>query len=358
MRSAVKHRSGRRELRRHEYAVRGAAILVSLGVLLGLVYLGSTGAVGGDPSVSAVVRDAGGSLREGSDVKIAGVVVGSVSAVGRGVGGGIEVEMSVPEEDLAKLPSNVVARILPATVFGTSYVDLVVHGPPSDDALGAGAVIPADETQDTLELQQALDDIDRLVTALGPAELASALTSGAQALDGRGRKLGAIVDTVDGYLARLNPQLPVLRSNLRKLATNLELVDEVAPDLLDATEDGLVVLGTVVEQEATIRSLIVGGTSLSRTSTRFLDANTRDLVRLIDNGAVLLDSLYDNRVAGITRAIRVNKVLGPALRSTRKKGHVLSDAHLRTDAPRYYTREDRPRFSAAALSGMAMRAER
>ena len=47
--------------------------------------------------------------------------------------------------------------------------------------------------------------------------------------------------------------MPLVREDLRKLATNLEVVDDVAPDLLDATEDGLVTLNTIVSQQAAIR---------------------------------------------------------------------------------------------------------
>jgi len=262
------------------------------------------------------------------------------------------VEMSMPEGDLESIPNNVVARILPATVFGTSFVDLVVYDDASPTSLEAGAVIPADETQDTLELQQALDDIDRLVKALGPAELASAIGSAAEALDGRGEQLGEIVDTLTAYLARINPRMPIVRSDLRKLATNLEVIDDVAPDLLDATEDGLVTLNTIVTQQASIRAIIVGGTGLTRTSTAFLDENREQAVRVINDGAILLDALYDNRVSGISGSIGTNLALGPELASTLKEGFVRTDAQLRTDAPPYYTAGDRPRLSRAGLSGM------
>ena len=33
---------------------------------------------------------------------------------------------------------------MPATVFGTTFVDLVVHGKPSDDSLEAGAEVLLD----------------------------------------------------------------------------------------------------------------------------------------------------------------------------------------------------------------------
>ena len=345
-------RIGRRELRRQDYARRGVVVLVAFALLLVAAWLRMSGAMGGDPEVSAQLRNAGGSLRNGSDVKIAGVIVGRVTGIARGDDGGVRVDMTLPESELDTIPDNVVARILPATVFGTSFVDLVVHDKSSDTSLEAGAVIPADQTQDTLELQQALDDIDRLVKALGPAELASAIGSAAQALDGRGDQLGEIVDTLTAYLARLTPQMPLVRSDLRQLATNLEVVDDVAPDLLDATEDGLVTLNTIVTQQAAIRAIIVGGTSLTSTATAFLNENRADAVRVINDGAVLLDALYDNRRAGITGSIATNVALGAELPSILDHGFALTDAQMRTDAPPYYTAADRPRLSRAGLNGL------
>jgi phospholipid/cholesterol/gamma-HCH transport system substrate-binding protein len=342
----------RRELRRQDYARRGVVVLMGFAVLLAAAWLRSTGAVGGDPEVSANVRNAGGSLRSGSDVKIAGVIVGRVTGITRGDDGGVRVEMRLPEDDLEHIPDNVVARILPATVFGTSFVDLVVHDSPSGTPLKAGAVIPADRTQGTLELQQALDDIDRLVKALGPAELASAIGSAAQALDGRGARIGEIVDTLTAYLTRINPRLPTVRSDLRKLATNLEVIDDVAPDLLDATEDGLVTLNTVVTQQAAIRAIITGGTSLARTSTAFLDENREQAIRVINDGAILLDALYDNRRSGISGSIGTNALLGPEIASTLKAGFLRTDAQMRTDPPPYYGAADRPRLSRAGMSSL------
>ena len=322
--------------------------LIVFAALLGITYVRATGAVGGNPEVSAVVRNAGGSLRPGSDVKISGVIIGRVTEISRGPDGDVRVGMLVEEDDLDSVPANVVARILPATVFGTSFVDLVVYDGPSDDALQAGAVIPADKTQGTLELQQALDDIDRLVTALGPAELASAIGSAAIALHGRGEKIGRIIETTDTYLARLTPRMPLVRSDLRKLAANLELIDQVAPDLLQATEDGLVTLHTIATQQAAITALISGGTTLSRTATAFLSSNQRELVRFIDNGAILTDILYDNRRAGISGAIATNIAVGRVVPTAIREGFIRSDAILQTVAPEFYIAADRPRYGLAA----------
>lgn len=343
----MSRRRPRGEPTRRALAGRGVVVLAILGGLVGLAHARTTGAVGGDPQVSAVVADAGGSLREGSDVKISGVIVGRVEEVGRGPQGGVRVSMTMPEESMATVPANVVARILPATVFGTSFVDLVVYDGVSPDPLEPGATIAADTTQGTLELQQALDDIDRLTTALGPAELSAALGSAAQALEGRGARLGRTVDLADRYVQRLVLELPLVRSDLAELATNLEVVDRVAPDLLQATDDALVALDTLVTRRASVMALIAGGTSLARTSRAFLDDNQRRLVAMLDNAALLLDAVHDNRRAAITGSTRTNIALGEELPGAVREGFVLTDGILQLDAPPYYTSADRPRYGTA-----------
>ena len=340
----------RKDPRRVDLAVRGLIVLALIAALLELAYLRTSGSLGGDPVVSAQLRNAGGSLRKGSDVKISGVLVGKVRGISRGDNGGVRVDLAMFDADLADVPSNVEARILPATVFGTSFVDLVVYGRPAKTALEKGAEIPADQTQDTLELQQALDDIDRLVKALGPAELQSAISSAATALDGRGDEIGHIVDVADRYLSRLTPRLPLARADLRKLADNLELVDDVAPDLLDATRDGLVTLRTIVTQRASITAIITGGTTLARTADSFVSSNVARLKHVVDNGALLLDTLYENRRVAITAGLATNIRVGQKLPTAIKEGFLRSDAVFRFDAPPYYTAADRPRYGSAPRS--------
>ncbi|NGZ99908.1 MCE family protein [Nocardioides sp. W3-2-3] len=151
-------------------ARRGLIALVAIAVIGAFVTLRTNGTFGSQPHVTATVANAGGSLRAGSDVKMNGVIVGKVADIRRSDDKAhVTVDMAMSSSDLKWVPGNVVARILPATVFGTTFVDLVVHGAP-DGSLKAGAEVQPDASQGTLESQQALDDIDRLVDALGPAE--------------------------------------------------------------------------------------------------------------------------------------------------------------------------------------------
>lgn len=338
-----------REVTRQQLARRGLITLVALAVIGTFLTLRSNGTFGSAPHVTAEVANAGGALRNGSDVKMNGVLVGKVSSIERSDSGGVTVEMVMSEDDIDAVPANVVARILPATVFGTTFVDLVVRGEASGK-LEAGARIEADASQETLEIQQALDDIDRLVKALGPAELASALGSAAQALDGRGDQIGTTVRTLNSYLDRLNPRMPQVRADLDALASTTQLLDDIAPDLLDATDDVLVTMNTIVTQEAALTALLSGGTTLARTSSAFLDKNQRDLVDFINGSAVLLDAVHDNRKAGITDALAINIALGRTLPTTIKEGFVKTDGTLRLSPPDYYKPGQRPSFRASGTS--------
>ena len=336
-----------RDVPRHVLARRGLVVLVGLAVVGALVSLRSNGTFGEKPHVTTVVSDAGGALRKGSDVKLNGVIVGKVRSVQRDdETGGVAIDMEMSEEDLEHVPANVVARVLPATVFGTTFVDLVVHGTPAGDNLEAGSVVRADRTQETLEFQQALDDIDRLVTALGPEELASAIGSAALALQGRGGQLAANVDALNSYLARLNPRMPALRQDLAALATTTGVVDDIAPDLLEATADALELLRSMVRQEAALISLVVGGTDLADSAAGFLERNEQRLVRWIRGTGTFVDVLYDHRRVGITDAMTVNLALGARLPTAVERGFVRTDGVFRSDLPDYYRPGDRASFAS------------
>ena len=282
-----------------------------------------------------------------ADVKVRGVIVGKVDGITRGPEGGVRVKIALRDGRLDQVPGNVVARILPATVFGTSYVDLVTPGGPSSKPLRAGAVIPADTTQGTLELQQALDDIDALVKALGPAELASAIGSVAQALDGRGSQLGDTIDLADDYLARLNPKMPQVREDVRKLAANLELLAEVSPDLLAATDDALATARTVVAEQAAIATVLIGATALTTQADAFLRAQKSGLIRFIQNSALLLDVVHANRAAGISGAIATNTMVAAKLATVVQHCFVDTVTTFLLDVPPYYTAANCPRVGAA-----------
>jgi phospholipid/cholesterol/gamma-HCH transport system substrate-binding protein len=335
-------RSSRRGPTQGELALRGLLLVGAFGLLLVVMTMSVGGAFADTASVTTKLDTAGGSIISGSDVKLDGLVVGSVKQV-RGDEDGVVLDLELDNTLLDRIPRSVEARVLPATVFGTSFVDLNPRGGRSGPHLEAGDVIEQDTSTPTLELQKALDSIDRLVDALGPAELSTALHSLAGALDGRGAQIGRTLDLAHAYLTRLEPSMPLVREDIRLLASNVELVRRTAPDLLDAVDDALYVGGHLVEKRAQLTSLLSGGLGLVDDTDRFLTRNQAELVRVVRQAAVVTDAVHDQRSGLRTGLLSVADV-------TRKIQTIGEGQWFRVDGtvvdPKYpyYTRADCPRY--------------
>ena len=225
------------------------------------------------------IERAGLQLLTGSDVKLRGIDVGTVRRIGSD-GRVATIEMGIERDRLADLPADVEARLVPKTLFGEKYVDLVIPSDASDERLQDGDVIPEDRSAATLEINRVLDDVVPVLRAVRPEQLKATLTALATALDGRGEQLGRTLVEADAYLAGINPQLPQLRRDLVALTQVTDVYDDAAPDLLSAVRSLLTTAGTVVEQEDVIGALIPEVTRVADSTRGMLATNERNLVRV------------------------------------------------------------------------------
>lgn len=273
---------------------RGGVLVVVVATLVAILAAVGRGTFEDQVRVSMHFDDIGGALVVGDDVKVRGVIVGAVEEI-RPVDGarGAEVEVAIEPRHADQVPGDVTARILPATVFGTTFVDLLPGG--GGETIQAGQRVEQDTSVETLELQTILDGLDNVVTALGPAQLATALDNLAGALAGNGEQLGRTVDTVATYLTRLNPRMPLVRENLDLLATNLRVLQQYGDDLFDAVDDASVAAATLVEQEGELSEVLTGSTQLFNALGRLLEENDEELVRALFSSAVAIDTLYEGR---------------------------------------------------------------
>lgn len=288
------------EHRRGSLVQRGIATLVVLGLAVVAFAAAQGGLFSDRVDVAAQVDDIGGALVVGNDVKIRGAIVGRVTSIDAR-DGGVRLGLSIDPDEADRLPAEVTARILPATVFGTSFVDLV---PPERVATGetlrAGAVIPQDPSSETRELQDALDTSYEILTAVEPARLATTLGAFAEALDGRGESLGSTFVTLDSYLERLEPQLPQVREDLQLLATNLSTIADISPDLLDALESSFVTTRTIVDRQADLATVLTGGDALVDETQLLVAGNQQALIKALDQSAPIVETLFDQR-AGFSK---------------------------------------------------------
>lgn len=278
--------------------LRGVIFTAVVACLLGGLVMVSKGALADRISTTAVFQNAGGSLINGADVKYQGVNVGKLYQLREGEGGavegGVEIDMYIQDEFADDIPQNVTARVMPQSIFGTSFVDLVRPASPAG-ALEEGTRIVQDTSRETLELQTILDGLDRVVASLGPAELAEMLGSLSGALDGKGSTLGLTLTRLDAFLGKLNPKLPLVTQNLDLLAGNLEALQQAAPDLFAATENLLVTARTLSANQENFHNLVSSATPFMAKTNKLLTENEQVLVNTLTHTAIVVDALYDER---------------------------------------------------------------
>lgn len=234
--------------------------------------------------VTFAVPRAGLQLGPRADVKLHGVVVGEVEEV-RATGGGAEIVLALdPNQPIDQAST---ARLLPKTLFGEKYVDLVPPARPIG-RLRDGGRISQDTGHETVELTGVLDRLLPLLRSVQPERLNAALNALATALEGRGERLGTTLDRADAYLGRLEPYLPTIKRDISKLADVTTLYGEAAPDLLRTLANSADLATTVTSRQDE------------------LDRITRDIPRAADK----TENLLAENETGI---VGLQHVAGPAL---------------------------------------------
>lgn len=235
----------------------------------------------------------GNQLRADSDVKVRGLEVGEVREV-RTDGEDAEIDLALQPDKAGLLPRNVSARLLPKTLFGERYVNLVIPPERAGASLVDGDVITQDRSSSAIELERVLDDLMPTLKAVQPQKLASTLTAVSTALDGRGQKLGETLVSLNEVLQRINPDLPDLKADISALGDVTVEYDEMVPDLMRTLTDLSVTSRTLDEQRASVGALITDLTTASDDLTGFLDRNGENLIRLADTGRPTLGLLAEH----------------------------------------------------------------
>jgi phospholipid/cholesterol/gamma-HCH transport system substrate-binding protein len=237
--------------------------------------------------VKLVTDRIGNQLRVGSDVKLRGIIVGEVRHV-RSDGRHATLDLALQPGQVGLIPANVTARLLPKTLFGERFVDLVLPADPEPRSIRAGEVIRQDTSAKTLELERVFDDLIPLLRTLDPAKVNATLYALSTALQGRGDQLGRNLVTLDSYLKQINPALPTIQADLAGLADLTETYADAAPDLLSLLRDLSVTSGTVSQQQAQVHALFASTTSLATTADGFLTGNGQRLISVNQVAAPIL----------------------------------------------------------------------
>ncbi|HVW39750.1 MAG TPA: MCE family protein [Amycolatopsis sp.] len=232
----------------------------------------------------------GNQLGRGSDVKIRGVVVGEVRSVSA-LRDHAAVELALDPGQVARIPANVSARLLPKTLFGERYVALQIPDDPSPRHIEAGDVIGQDRSSAAIELEKVLDDVLPLLQSVQPEKLSATLSAVSTALSGRGQELGHTLVQVSDYLAGLSPSLPDIKADISSFANVTDTYTKAAPAFLQALSDLTTTSRTLVEQREQLARLYSSVSTVSVDLGDFLAVNENNIIRLTTTSQSTLDVL-------------------------------------------------------------------
>jgi phospholipid/cholesterol/gamma-HCH transport system substrate-binding protein len=206
-----------------EQGGRGRIALIALAVAAALVIAGALWWVftrAGTTTVTAYFDKAVG-IYEGSDVRVLGVEVGSVTSV-EPQGEIVEVSMRIARG--VDIPADARAVQITPSVVADRYVQLT-PAYSGGDTMSDGAVIDRERTATPVEVDELYASIDELARALGPegANADGALTEfvevGAENLEGNGAALGQSIDQLSAAARTLNES----RGDLYGTIENLQI---------------------------------------------------------------------------------------------------------------------------------------
>ena len=240
--------------------------------------------------VSLTTDKLGNQLQVLGDVKVRGLIVGSIREI-TPTAHGAELELALDPDKVDLIPRNVTARFIPKTLFGDRYVALQIPENADTQHLTEGDKITQDTSAPAVELSQALDHLLPVLQAVQPEKLSTTLTAISTALDGRGKQLGETLVDLGKLVEEINPYVPQLTHDLQALTEVSHTYSQAIPDFVSALDDLTVTSRTVYEQQANLSALFGTLTTASRDLESFLRANSDNIIRLSDSSRPTLELL-------------------------------------------------------------------
>ena len=326
---------------------RRLAGVAFLGVIVGLVALAIAFYVKAFTPVVEVTLESdaiGNQLSAPADVKLRGLIVGEVRKI-TSEGDGATLDLALDPKHVDLIPKNVLAQMLPKTLFGEKYVALVEPEDPSEERIAEGDVIGQDRSSTARETETALNDLLPLLQALKPEELSTTLNALSTALRGRGDRIGENLVLVDGYLKEFNPEVPALGENFAGLADFADTLDKATPDILRLLDNSSAIGRNLVDQEQQLSTFLTTSAAGAAEIDEFLTRNEQRLIRLAADSRPSLEvyARYSPEFPCLAQGLaKSNKIIGDSFGGLQPGLHITLE--FTEDQMGYRPRIDRPQY--------------
>lgn len=236
----------------------GVILLLLCGLVLTLVYLQFRGDFTPKTELTMVATRAGLVMEPGSKVTYNGVEIGRVAGISEIERDGAPVAKLLLDVDpryIELIPANVVANIEAATLFGNKYVSLIAPENASRQRISPHDVIDARSV--TTEFNTLFETVTSIAEKVSPIELNATLSALAQALDGLGGKFGDSIVNGNEILAQLNPRMPQIRYDVRRLTDLARVYTKASPDLWDFLSNAVRTARTLTRQQGDLDAALL-----------------------------------------------------------------------------------------------------
>ncbi|ANI41051.1 MCE family protein [Mycolicibacterium vaccae] len=313
------------------------ALLVVLAVSIGLFAGKFTETV----PVTVISNRAGLVMNPDAKVKMRGVQVGSVKAIEYRRDGTAALQLDMDPSQMHLIPSNVQVGIVSSTVFGAKYVQLEAPDKPAG-ALQKGQVLQGDHV--TVEVNTVFQALVQVLDKVDPVKLNETLGAISHAFNGRGEKFGRTMSDFNAMLAKLEPSLPNLASDIENAVPAFTAYADAAPDLLSTFDNAATLSNSIVEEQDNLDRFLVSSIGLADLGNEVVGGNRKALTDALDVLVPTTELLHSYRRSlwcGIGGLV-------PFARSAPQFSGVMVSAGLTLGVERYRYPRDLPKVAASS----------
>ena len=270
--------------------VLGATLAFSIYVIGGL-----SGRVKNDFPVTATFSNVGQLLRVTGDVKMRGVIVGTIAKIDHLPDGSGRVTLALKPH--LPIPAGVSASIRGKTLFGEKYVELIDPPTPTDQILKAGTSIPESRTIPAFELEQVLQHLVPVLDAAQPGDLGGALHALAQGVAGNEQAAQRTIDNALIVLATLGANHQNIDRLLGGIDQSSSALARSAPDFVKALDDLDALNHSLIANQGDLTAVLRDTPRWLDVATQIVEERYQDLVDLSVKGADILQVVAQHRLA-------------------------------------------------------------
>ena len=222
-------------------------------------------------------------MEDGAKVKLRGVQVGEVTAIGAETGatGALsELQLKIYPEPFKYLPSNLEAEIKSSTAFGAKYVDLIVPADASSERLRPGSVVHSRNV--TVEVNTVFQSLQGVIQSIDPAKLNSILSALAESVRGKGEVIGQAITDSNNVLLAVNPRMPTVQQDWRLFGQTAKAYSDAAQNIVSILDSFSMTSATITANSQALDALLLSSVGFAGAGINTIGGNQPNLVRAMN----------------------------------------------------------------------------